>query len=99
MGGEGNANDGYSMNNSSMLNVPLAGPKRSTYSKDGGKSGSGKNGRGPGKARSVKISSDARENISVKEQQTTETESISFEDAPFKYRNAVKKYFSEEEQE
>ena len=95
-GGEGDINDGYSMDSSSMLDIPVVGPKRSI----GGGGGSGKSGSvGRGKGRgnsSVKIKSDAQEKLSKAGGKETETDSISIDDAPYKYRDAVKKYFSEE---
>jgi len=98
-GGEGNINDGYSMNNSSMLDLPVVGPGRSSIGNQ--KSGSrGNSGNGKGRdSRNQRISSDAKESISETKQIETETESISLDDAPYKYRKAVKKYFSDEVEE
>ena len=95
--GEGNLNDGYSMGKSSMLDLPVVGPGRSSI----GNRNSGRNGRrGEGKGSNSgnrKISEDAKESLSSREQIETETESISLDDAPYKYRKAVKEYFSSEE--
>lgn len=94
-GGEGNINDGYSMNNSSVLDIPVIGPKRS--SAGGNVSGQLGIGRGKGIGNiGVKIKSDAKENLSETGKKETDTDSISIDDVPYKYRDAVKKYFSEE---
>jgi hypothetical protein len=94
--GGGNLNDGYSMNSSSMLNVPVIGPGRSSFAKNAGghsmSRGKGAAGRGSG----YSIASDAKEKITILDQQKTPTTSISLDEAPFKYRDAVKKYFSGE---
>ena len=95
-GGAGDINDGYSMDKSSMLDLPVVGPKRSSAGNRGGKVG-GTRGKGKGNSSNRKILSDAKGDISTTGQTETETESISLDDAPYKYRKAVKKYFSEEE--
>lgn len=97
-GGDGDAEDGYSMGSSSPMYIPLAGPKRFSFGKEksnrGGRTrGTGGNSRGYGKST---IPSDSREVLSISVPTNTETESISIDDVPLKYRNAVKKYFKGE---
>jgi hypothetical protein len=84
---------GYSTGNSSSMNIPLFGPSRSL-----GVSGGG-SGDGDGKA--DQSSDSTSKAISVKEEHHSlkqfklNSENINIEDTPFKYRKAVKNYFSD----
>ena len=84
--GMGNPEDGYSMQSSYILNVPLAGPGRSGISK-------GINGdKGSGNGNSS-LTPDSKETLSISSQKRIETENISLDDVPLKYKQAIKEYF------
>ena len=97
-GGAGDGEDGHSVNSSSMLDIPIMGPERTDFQnpnapahskmRSGGKGRGGKRGR--------IISSETKERLIDTKQITTETDSISLDETPHKYRDAVKKYFGEE---
>ncbi|NOY76188.1 MAG: hypothetical protein GXP32_10435, partial [Kiritimatiellaeota bacterium] len=96
-GGTGNLDDGYSMKGSSMLNTPVFGPKRSSFGANTSSrhslSRSTKHGVGVGAGKSV--SRDMTERIKLDVQKEVETEGVQLDEVPGKYRDAVKKYFSE----
>ena len=95
-GGLGDVNDGYFMNSYSPLNIPVAGPQRSSYSP---KSGAGAQGEGqcPAGKAAKRNAKTERGGIIVKERRSTETINVNLDEVPEKYRDAVKKYFGEEE--
>ncbi len=94
--GGGNLNDGYSMNSSSMLDIPVIGPQRSSFAKSASGHSMSRGTGASGSGRGYSIATDAKEKITILQQKQTKTTSISLDEAPFKYRNAVKKYFSGE---
>lgn len=95
MGGAGDPADGYSQESSSMLDIPVVGPERHSLSSENPYAPKhsrmrGKGGRG---VTGTSISKDAKENIKIQDEVNTETDSISLDDTPYKYKDAVKKYF------
>jgi len=84
---------GYSTGNSSSINVPLFGPMRSLGTGAGG-IGNADNKSNENSGTSVKIIS-VEDNPNLRNQYKSNSENINIEEAPFKYRNAVKKYFSD----
>jgi tetratricopeptide (TPR) repeat protein len=101
-GGEGGS--GSTANSSSMLNTPLIGPKRTSFAKGrAGRKGkgapTGTGGRGE-KHTVTKTLVENNADSETRENKTMlETDPVSIDDAPFEYRNAVKKYFSSEDDE
>lgn len=88
---------GYSESSNSMLNVPVMGPPHSTTGKDdvpGRGSGKGEEGKdGPG-IRVIDRNSSEKLSVSGKEK-TEGADTLSVDEVPEKYRDAVKKYFGE----
>jgi len=98
-GGDGDAEDGYSVAGSSLLDTTVLGPKRSasaegasprhTLSRSGKRGASGK-----GDSRGRLTSGDT-ENLKATSQKGVNTEGVQLDEVPWKYREAVKKYFGE----
>ncbi len=97
----GDMNDGYWARGSSPLNMPVFGPERMSFPDAAAGSaagatgaGAGAAGKGPGSARTS-----ASEAMERRGETEVKSRSLPLENVPDKYRNAVKKYFSEEEKD
>lgn len=93
----GDANDGYWSGGLSPLNVPVMGPQRGSYqpSIGGGAGGTGSGRKGGAGGTAVDHSRETTGNVGAG---TTGKQGKSFEAVPEKYREAIKKYFSEGEE-
>ena len=90
----GSAGDGYRMGGHSPLNIPVFGPDRMSFAgSDSGATGRSRDGAGVGDAR---VRSDASETMTVTDSQAVGSESMAIEEIPEKYREAVKRYFSDD---
>lgn len=88
----GDPNDGYSNPGTSTLNIPVAGPQRTTASskKNGAGADGGLNGSGSGNGLAGR--NGRAEKMSIKKYTRTSTESVSLDEVPEQYRQAVKQY-------
>ena len=92
-GGGGDDNDGYSVGGYSTVNTPMFGPSRTSIP-GGGTTGKSRGDGGKGvNPNGVKI--EEAEHMSVGGSSTILGESLPLEEVPAKYRDAVKKYFSD----
>jgi len=89
-------NDGYFGESYSPLNVPIMGPERTELGKKRpqGVMETDKKKKGRG-IRGKTISKDSTEQMNIQSRKVTKTKSLSWDSVPDKYREAVKKYFSE----
>jgi hypothetical protein len=88
----GDPNDGYSNPGTSTLNIPVAGPRRTADDsrKDGTGSEGGLNGSGSGNGQAGR--NGRSEKMNIKKYTRTSTESVSLDEVPEQYRQAVKQY-------
>ena len=96
LGGGGSDDDGYSMQGASPLNVPIFGPDRKRFSSPKTTGGSGN--AGSGSVGNTLVDQDAREKMESKSVVDMERQTIQFERLPEKYRDAIKRFFSHEEE-
>jgi hypothetical protein len=92
-GAGGDANDGYSTGGYSSVNTPMFGPSRLSIPGVGhsGRGGGTESGRGT----ASKVEVDESERMTIDGESDVQGESLPLEEVPDKYRDAVKKYFSE----
>jgi hypothetical protein len=90
----GSANDGYWTGGYSPMNIPVFGPERMSFpgASDRGLTGKGVGSGSGGKGR---ISEDNSETMSITDTTDIESQSMPIEELPEKYREALKKYFSD----
>lgn len=88
----GDVNDGYTNPGTSVLNIPVVGPRRTSVDtqKEGSGMEGGLNGSGSGSGYGGKSTGSERMNIN--KYTRTSTESISIDEVPEQYRQAVKQY-------
>ena len=91
----GDINSGFTTNSFSQLNVPVLGPERMRFERSpnsragkGGEGDSGRDGVSMAKAQESR-------RLEIENRETTRVESLQMELAPEKYREAIKRYFSE----
>lgn len=91
-GAGGDPNDGYSMNARTRLNTPVFGPPRTTFSRQGVRGGRGRGGvTGP------VVGARERERIAGPSEREIGGRGQSQAPVPAKYRDALKRYFTETE--
>ncbi len=91
----GDVGDGYWMSGSSPLNLPMYGPSRMSFGgADTGARGIGDGTRGRGDARA---GTQAGERMQIEPGSEIESQSMPAQNVPDKYRDAVKKYFSSQD--
>ena len=96
MGYGGDARDGYWMGGFSPLNIPIFGPERMTYGIRPVSSMVGGAGEGRG-GESGRIGDDDGERMTTPDSSPVRSKSMSLDEVPERYREAVKRYFSLEE--
>lgn len=96
IGTGGDGDDGYSIGGHSSFNTPVFGPNRMRFPAAGrsGTSGTGPSGAGVG----MRLRPAASETMSVTDHEDIGSESMPMEEIPDKYRDAVKRYFSIDEE-
>lgn len=93
MGLDGNPDDGYGMGGQSPLNTPVFGPDRMSFRQSqAGNTGTGRDARG---TYPVKVKVDSTEGFENTGTMDIRSESVPVENIPAKYRDAIKKYFSD----
>lgn len=93
----GGLDSGTWMGGHSLLNIPVAGPPRHSFSKIpvdrmGGGKGFGRQNSGDSPGRGV---TPAEETLQINETRQPEAQGLPLQDVPARYRDAVKRYFSE----
>lgn len=88
----GDINDGYTNPGTSTLNIPVVGPRRTAADprQEGSGTDGGSNGSGAGNGHAGK--SAHTEKMNINKYTRTSTESISLDEVPEQYRQAVKQY-------
>lgn len=92
----GDPNDGYWTGGYSPLNVPVFGPERRSFP-GGDQGGMIFTGTGSGRGGARSSAKTASETMGNRGAMEIKAESLPLEQVPDKYRNAIKKYFSNEE--
>ena len=92
VGMSGGGDSGYLMNGNTPMNTPMIGPGRSNFGQpQGGGRGQHGSGRGPGAVRTV----DHSEGTHISEPDESNTDQPIWNRVPEKYRDAVKKFYTE----
>jgi hypothetical protein len=91
--GAGSEDDGYSMGSQSALNVPMYGPERASFASPGGSMGEGTGAQG--RPTAVRSEAVGERGAGTPPEAAAGRGSPSIEQMPEKYREAIKRYFSE----
>lgn len=95
-GGEGDASDGFSTEGDPLMNAPVYGPDRMAFGGEGDLSGKTASRGQSGNGKPV-VTPENANTISTEATRTSAKRQISLRDVPERYREAVRKFYGEEQ--